>query len=75
VSPGPLEVHVDRDRCMGSGNCAFRAPATFDLDDHNVAIIVGDPAADEAAVRLAVEECPTNALSLPEPADGPADRR
>jgi ferredoxin len=64
---------------MGSGNCAFRAPATFDLDDHNVAIVVGDPAADEAAVRLAVEECPTNALSLlqpaPRPTDGPGDRR
>jgi ferredoxin len=66
VSPGKLQVRVDRDRCMGSGNCAFRAPATFDLDDRNVAIVVGDPTADEAAVRLAVEECPTNALSLAE---------
>ena len=67
MSSGRLEVRVDRDRCMGSGNCAFRAPATFDLDDHNVAIVMGDPAADEPAVRLAVDECPTNALSFLEP--------
>jgi ferredoxin len=64
MTPGPLEVRVDRERCMGSGNCAFRAPATFDLDDHDVAIVVGDPAVDEHAVHLAVEECPTNALSI-----------
>jgi ferredoxin len=64
VSPRRLEVRVDRDRCMGSGNCAYRAPATFDLDDTNIAIVVGDPTSDEEAVRLAVEECPTNALSL-----------
>ena len=59
-----LEVIVDRDRCMGSGNCAFRAPDTFDLDDHNVAIVIGDPAVDEERVRHAVEECPTRALSF-----------
>ena len=28
-----LSIKVDRERCMGSGNCAFHAPNTFDLDD------------------------------------------
>lgn len=60
-------VHVDRERCMGSGNCAFRAPATFDLDDEGIAIIVGDPAADEDRVRHAVDECPTGALAVTPP--------
>lgn len=59
-----LEVSVDRDRCMGSGNCSFRAPAIFDLDDAGTAVVIGDPTADEEAVRFAVEECPTHALSL-----------
>jgi ferredoxin len=59
-------VQVDRERCMGSGNCAFRAPATFDIDDDNLAIVVGDPISDEDAVRLAVDECPTNALRISE---------
>jgi ferredoxin len=59
-----LEVRVDRDRCMGSGNCVFRAHDTFDLDDDGLAVVVGDPAADEEPVRHAVDECPTRALSI-----------
>ena len=57
-----LRIEVDRERCMGSGNCAFHAPATFDLDDDLKAIVL-DPDADPVEkVHLAVEACPTNAL-------------
>ena len=57
-----LRIEVDRERCMGSGNCAFHAPATFDLDDDLKAIVL-DPDGDPVAkVHLAVEACPTNAL-------------
>lgn len=59
-----LRVHVDRDKCMGSGNCVYHAPDIFDIDDENRAIVVGDPASDEERVRHAVEECPTRALSI-----------
>jgi ferredoxin len=62
-----LEVRVDRDRCMGSGNCVFRSPDVFDLDDAGLAIVVGDPVTDEASVRHAVDECPTRALSITPP--------
>ncbi len=49
---------------MGSGNCAFWAPATFDIDDENVAFVV-DPEGDpEAKVRNAAEGCPTQAIVL-----------
>ena len=61
-----LEVRVDRDRCMGSGNCAFHAPNTFDLDDEMKATVL-DPAGDpEEAVRLAAEGCPTGAITVGE---------
>ena len=36
---------VDRDACMGSGNCVFWAPGVFDLDDDGIAVVVGDPRA------------------------------
>src|SRR5277367_408182 len=39
-----LEIDVDRDACMGSGNCVFAAPGVFDLDDDSIARVV-DPAA------------------------------
>jgi ferredoxin len=59
-----LPIHIDRERCMGSGNCAFHAPNTFDLDDDMKAIVV-DPVGDsEDKVRLAIDGCPTMALSL-----------
>ena len=28
-----LRIVIDRDKCVGSGNCVYWAPATFDLDD------------------------------------------
>jgi ferredoxin len=59
-----IRVTVDRERCMGSGNCLFWAPGTFDLDDDGVAIVI-DPAGDEAdRITVAVEGCPTRAISV-----------
>lgn len=49
---------------MGSGNSAFWAPGTFDIDDDNVAFVVdaeGDP---EDKIRNAAEGCPTQAIVL-----------
>ncbi len=28
-----MRITIDREKCMGSGNCSFMAPGTFDLDD------------------------------------------
>jgi ferredoxin len=62
----PLDITIDRETCMGSGNCGFYAPATFDLDDDMKAIVV-DPKGDpEAKIRLAAEGCPTQAIRLTE---------
>lgn len=60
-------VHIDRDRCMGSGNCAYWAPATFDTDEEGYAILIGDPAAEVDRVELAAENCPTGAISFNTP--------
>jgi ferredoxin len=62
-----LEVRIDRERCMGSGNCAYWAPGTFDLDGHDLAVVVGDPSADEERVRLAAAHCPTAAITVSSP--------
>jgi ferredoxin len=61
-------IEIDREKCMGSGNCGFWAPGVFDLDDDGIAYVV-DPEGDtEEKIRLAVEGCPTQAISiLPEP--------
>ncbi len=59
-----LRIEIDRERCMGSGNCTYAAGATFDLDDELLAFVV-DPEGDpEDKVRLAAEGCPTNAITV-----------
>ena len=59
-----LEIRIDREKCMGSGNCSFWAPNTFDLDDDGKSIVTdaeGDP---EDKVVLAAQGCPTQAISV-----------
>ncbi len=58
------EIRIDRERCMGSGNCSFWAPGTFDLDDEGIAEVVDPDANPVDKVMLAVDGCPTEAISL-----------
>lgn len=61
-----LRIEVDRVACMGSGNCAFLAPATFDLDDEMKAVVL-DPGGDPPEkLRLAADGCPTYAITVTE---------
>jgi ferredoxin len=59
-----VRVVIDRDKCMGSGNCAYWAPSVFDVADDMVAVVVGDPDAAADRVELAAEHCPTNAITV-----------
>ena len=59
-----LTIEINRDLCMGSGNCSFWAPGVFDLDDDGVAIVI-DPAGEpEEKVVLAGQGCPTQAIAI-----------
>ena len=67
------EIRVDRSLCMGSGQCCFYAPNTFDQDDETIAIVT-DPGGDpEEAIQAAVDGCPTQAISIASGADGSVD--
>ncbi len=61
---GPGIELIDRDACMGSGNCLYWAPGVFELDDDGVAVVVGDVAGHEDQVHSAVQNCPTRAIRL-----------
>jgi ferredoxin len=59
-----LEVRVDRDACRGAGECAFRAPASFHLDDENRSV-VRNPAGDPPqTVIAAARSCPHFAIAV-----------
>jgi ferredoxin len=59
-----LDIAINRDTCMGSGNCSFWAPGVFDLDDDGVAIVIDPAGADDDKIILAGQGCPTQAISI-----------
>ncbi len=57
-------MSADREVCVGAGQCELLAPEVFEVDDDG-AVCVLQPVPDDAdAVRDAVQQCPTGALSL-----------
>jgi ferredoxin len=61
---GNQQIVIDRDLCMGSGMCIVYAPSTFAHDGDSKAVVC-EPVGDSIdIVGVAVEACPTGALSL-----------
>ena len=64
-----MRVQVDDDRCEGHGRCYALAPDLFEPDDLGNGHAVGDgtvPAALEERARLAVANCPEQAITIEE---------
>ncbi len=59
-------VEVDRERCVGSGTCEMLAPDVFEVGDDGVVVVLRRRPADDdvEAVYDAVQQCPTQALTL-----------
>lgn len=66
-------VTADRERCLGSGQCAYSAPDVFDQDDDGLVTVL-DPAPPRerlTSLRQAADLCPSGAVRLDEAADTP----
>jgi ferredoxin len=62
-----VRVTVDRDRCIGAGNCALIAPSVFDQDPDEAVVVVLDdspPEDSRPAVQEAVDRCPAAVIVL-----------
>jgi ferredoxin len=59
-----LEVEIDRELCMGSGNCVYEAPGVFDLDDDSISFVVDPAASSEDNIVAAARKCPTRAITV-----------
>lgn len=57
---------MDREVCIGAGNCARTAPELFDQDDGGTVVLlqVQPASAQEEAAREAETLCPSGAISL-----------
>ncbi len=58
------QIRIDRSLCMGSGQCLWYAPNTFDQDDDTMAIVIDQHGDPEDKVATAIGSCPTQAISL-----------
>ncbi|MGP9022441.1 ferredoxin [Streptomyces sp. BR1] len=63
-----MEISIDKDVCIGSGQCALTAPKVFTQDDDGFSELLpgradggGDP-----MVREAARACPVQAIAIAE---------
>jgi ferredoxin len=59
-----LRIEIERDLCMGSGNCQFWAPDVFRVEDDGVAVVLDPTGAPADRIVSAAEGCPTGAITL-----------
>ncbi|MXW56182.1 MAG: ferredoxin [Gemmatimonadales bacterium] len=72
VAPDPSverEVHglravIDRDLCVGFGDCIEEAPEAFDLDEDGVAVFTGPEHASRKRFIEACASCPVDAITV-----------
>ena len=57
-----MKVKVDRELCIGIGNCVAIAPTVFKIDKENKAVVPDPSSVDEGTLMEAAESCPENAI-------------
>jgi ferredoxin len=62
----PVKAAVDREKCIGAGNCVEVAPGVFRLDEEKKAVVFDAALADADRDTLveAADVCPTLAITL-----------
>ena len=59
-----MKVRVDRDLCIGVGNCVALAPTVFELDGENKAVVLEPSSISDDILFSAAESCPQNAIII-----------
>jgi ferredoxin len=57
-----IRVEVDRDLCIGSGDCVATEPDVFELDDEGKAVVIDPDAAATDDIVEAARNCPVTAI-------------
>ena len=59
-----MKIKIDRDLCIGVGNCVAFAPTVFGPDKENKAIVLDPSSIDDDTLLEAAESCPENAIII-----------
>jgi len=57
-----VRVRVDRDSCIGVGNCVAYAPTVFELDEENKAVVLDPTSVDDDTLLEAAKSCLESAI-------------
>lgn len=57
-----IHVEVDRELCIGSGDCVATAPAVFQLDEEGKAVVLDPDGAPADEIVEAARNCPVTAI-------------
>lgn len=59
-----MNVKVNKDKCIGCGQCVSLCEEVFDFDDDNLAKVIANPVPEDKLedTETALESCPTGAI-------------
>lgn len=57
-----MKVKVDKELCIGIGNCVAAAPTVFEVNEENKAIVLDPNSVNDDTILEAAESCPQNAI-------------
>ena len=64
-----MRVKINRDLCVGLGNCVALAPSVFELDEEDKAVVLESASVDDDALLEAAESCPYDAIIISDDED------
>ena len=61
---GDLRVRIDRELCVGFGDCVTEAADAFQLDAEGLAVFVDPPRVERERLLRACDACPVDAITV-----------
>jgi ferredoxin len=61
---GALRIRIDRQLCVGFGDCVTGAPEAFVLDDEGLAVFKQPDAVERERLLAACDACPVDAITV-----------
>jgi ferredoxin len=61
---GSLRVRIDRNLCVGFGDCIEGAPEAFVLDHEGLAVFKAPESVDRRRLLAACDACPVDAITV-----------
>ncbi|QTE02636.1 ferredoxin [Streptomyces cyanogenus] len=61
-----MHIDIDKDVCIGAGQCALAAPGVFTQDDDGYSTLLpgSEDGAGDPMVRAAARACPVSAITV-----------